>query len=117
RSQLGTEILEIVASVRALPRSALPAIPRSTRPNGQPGAVADLMKVLLKAVSEEHKVASRMIANMDEIELIALDDNAEVAALSGWLCKMSGELALDHKHGRLTLGIEGRANAVRRNDN
>ncbi|MGE0232814.1 MAG: ribonuclease D [Flavobacteriaceae bacterium] len=116
RSQSGSEILEIVASIKALPRDRLPSIPRNSRPNGQPGAVADLMKVLLKAVSEQHKVASRLIANVEDIEQIALDDDADVPALKGWRRKIFGELALDLKHGRLTLGIKGRAVAVNRVD-
>lgn len=114
RSQLGTEILEVVGRVKALPRAALPAIPRGTRPNGQPGAVADLMKVLLKAISEEHKVASRLIANAEDIDKLALDDDADVAALSGWRRQIFGDLALDLKHGRLTLGISERTVAVHR---
>ncbi|MCB1476525.1 MAG: ribonuclease D, partial [Rhodobiaceae bacterium] len=114
RSQSGGEILDIVGRVKALPRDRLPAIPRNPRPNGQPGAVADLMKVLLKAVSEQHKVASRLIANVDDIEQIALDDNADVPALHGWRRKIFGELALDLKHGRLTLGIRGRSVEVTR---
>jgi len=47
-----------------------------------------------------------VIATVDDLEQIAADDNADVAALHGWRREMFGEAALSLKHGRLGLAIE-----------
>ena len=57
-----------------------------------------------------------MIATVDDLEQIAADDNADVAALHGWRRELFGEAALSLKHGRLALAIEkGRVVRVDRN--
>ena len=66
----------------------------------------ELLKVLLRMTSERHAVASKVIATVDDLEQIAADDNAEVAALHGWRRELFGEAALSLKHGRLALAIE-----------
>lgn len=76
------------------------------RPQAHP-AVTDLLKVLLKQVSEDEGVASRMIATAEEVEMIAGDDNADVPALSGWRREIYGELALRLKHGEIALAVDG----------
>ena len=47
-----------------------------------------------------------MIATVDDLDQIAGDDNADVAALHGWRRELFGEAALALKHGRLALAIE-----------
>lgn len=107
RSRAGEEIVAVVEQVLSQPKDTLPELPRNPRPNGQTGAVTDLLKVLLKAVSEKHAVASKMLATVDDIEAIALDDNADVPALEGWRREIFGRHALDLKHGRLALSMKG----------
>jgi ribonuclease D len=51
-------------------------------------------------------VASKVIATVDDLEAIALSDNADVPALNGWRREMFGEKALALKYGRLALAIE-----------
>jgi ribonuclease D len=83
-------------------------LPRLERPrataNGS--ATVELLKVLLRMTAEKHGVAAKVIATVDELERIAADDNADVAALHGWRRALFGEGALALKHGRLSLGIE-----------
>jgi ribonuclease D len=67
-------------------------------------------------VSEDSGVAGKLIATVDDLEAIANDDAAEVAALHGWRRELFGEAALSLKHGRLALAIEkGRVIRVDRN--
>ena len=47
-----------------------------------------------------------MVATVDDLEAIAADDRANVAALSGWRRELFGAKALELKHGRLALSIE-----------
>jgi ribonuclease D len=93
----------LMKEVEALPKSALPQSPERYRGPSPKGAVGDLLRVLLKAVSEEHGVAARIIATSDEIDALVLDDNADVPALKGWRRKLFGEKALAIKHGKIGL--------------
>jgi ribonuclease D len=70
---------------------------------------------MLRMTSERHAVATKVIATVDDLEQIAADDNAEVAALHGWRRELFGEAALALKQGRLALAIErGRVIKVER---
>jgi ribonuclease D len=63
------------------------------------------MKVLLKMVAEEQGVAARIIASTEDLERIAVDDRADVAALKGWRRQLFGEQALALKRGELALSM------------
>jgi ribonuclease D len=65
------------------------------------------LKVLLKAVAEQERVAPKVIATVDDLEAIAEHNDADVAALVGWRRKLFGEKALDLKAGRLGLSVNG----------
>ncbi len=65
--------------------------------------------------AEKNGVASRVIATVDDLEAIAADDDADVAALKGWRRAMFGERALALKAGKLSLAVEkGRVVAIER---
>jgi len=111
-SAAGGEILKTVKRAKNLPESELPQPPsREHRPAGL-GAVSDLLKVLLKHVTEQHNVAPRLIASADDLERIAADDNADVPALQGWRRELFGEDALALKHGEVALAIKGKKTKV-----
>jgi ribonuclease D len=107
----------IVAAVnRGLERDpkTLPLQARTqTAPNG--AATVELLKVLLRMISERHHVAAKVIATVDDLERIAGDDAADVPALAGWRRELFGDKALALKHGKLALAIEkGRVETVER---
>ncbi len=106
RSRSGTEIL--VAIERGLERDhkTLPKIERDRRPGGNTGATVELLKVLLRQVSERHGVAAKMVATVDDLEAIASDDKADVAAMRGWRREIFGVKALELKSGKLALTVE-----------
>ena len=103
RSSAAGEIIALLKDVEALPKSDLPAMPERYRGPSPKGAVGDLVRVLLKAVAEQHGVAARIIATSDDIDALVLDDDADVPALKGWRRKLFGEKALAIKHGRIGL--------------
>jgi ribonuclease D len=115
RSKWGEAILEAVGRGLARDPKSLPRIERSRGAvNG--AATIELLKVLLRMTSERHAVAAKVIATVEDLERIAADDRADVAALRGWRRELFGEKALALKHGRLALAIEnGRVVPVARN--
>ena len=66
-----------------------------------------MLKVLLKAKSEHAGVAPKLIANVSDLEKIAINDEAPVGALQGWRRKVFGEDALKLKRGEIALILSG----------
>ncbi len=81
-------------------------LPERARQRTANGAVVELLKVLLKAVSEAEGVAPKIIATTDDLEAVAADGEADVPVLRGWRRQLFGERALALKAGRLGLSIE-----------
>ena len=106
--KLGRGVLETVERAKAVPKEDLPKQQKTERPQPGVGPMMDLLRVLLKRNSENAGVASRLIANAEDLEKIAGDDNADVAALSGWRRELFGEDALALKRGEIALTGGGR---------
>ncbi|MGV6872450.1 ribonuclease D [Pseudochelatococcus sp. B33] len=106
RSRAGADILEAVERALARDPASLPALERP-RGRANTGAVLELLKVLLKSVAETARVAPKILATVDDLEAIAVDDNADVPALHGWRRNIFGEQALKLKHGKLAIAIDG----------
>jgi len=69
-------------------------------------ALADLLRVLLKAKSEELGVATKLIASASDLDLIAAGQR-DVAALMGWRSEAFGEDALRLCRGEIALSAKG----------
>lgn len=106
-SEYGREILNEIKQSLELPQkewlkeiSALKLTPANQ-------SCLELLKLLLKLISNEAGVAARLIATSDELELLAFEDNPDIPALSGWRFKLYGEKALKLKQGKLLIGLDG----------
>lgn len=107
RSAAAQDILQAVEQAFAIAESDLPRIPRARIPPDHAGAATELLKVLLKMTAEQHGVASRIIATVDDLEKIAAEDDADVPAMKGWRRELFGEKALAIKNGTLALALSG----------
>jgi ribonuclease D len=107
-SRFGPDLVAAIREALKDPEAYAPVIEK-TRQQASPaaGAVVELLKVLLKARAEEAGVASKLIATVSDLEQIANDDRAEVAALKGWRREAFGEDALKLKRGELALVLDG----------
>jgi ribonuclease D len=105
RSSVGRSILAVVESAFAIPENQLPRVPRPRPAPEHASAAAELLKVLLKMVAEEHGVAARIIASSEDLERIAGDDSTDVPALKGWRRRLFGQQALALKRGELALAM------------
>jgi ribonuclease D len=114
RSKWGQDILDAVKRGLARDPADLPPLDRP-RQNANGSATVELLKVLLRMTSERYGVAAKVIATVDDLEQIASDDRAEVAALHGWRREMFGDRAIALKRGQLALAVEkGRVIMVER---
>ncbi len=103
----GAAILEIVKKTLAEPLLPLP--PELKKKSGAPraGAVADMLRVLLRFVAEEAHVAPRIIASGADLDALAENDEAGIPALRGWRHELFGKKALELKKGRLAMRLDG----------
>ena len=106
KSSFAQGVVDAVQRGLTIDMKTLPKLERR-KGNKNTGAIIELLKVLLRHVADQNNVAVRMLATSDELDAIALDDEADVPALTGWRHKIFGQYALDLKHGRLALGVEG----------
>ncbi|WP_181707802.1 ribonuclease D [Chthonobacter rhizosphaerae] len=108
RSRAGEEIVAAVRRALEVPKEQWPKVPKGRQSPEGTGAAVDLMKVLLKLVSENEGVASKIIATVDDLEEIAASDTADVGALKGWRRDLFGDLALKVKRGEIALTFDGK---------
>jgi ribonuclease D len=99
-------ILQAVADGLACPREDWPeADDRRERLQVNP-ALADLLRVLLKAKAESAGVAQKLIASAADLDAIAAGER-EVPALRGWRHEVFGADALELCAGRIALAAKG----------
>jgi ribonuclease D len=106
-SRLGLELTEELKRVLADPEAHAPKLERPAHNQPAPPSVVELLKVLLKTKSDNAGVATKLLANVSDLEKIALDDDADVDALKGWRRQLFGEDALKLKRGEIALVLNG----------
>lgn len=107
-SRFGPDLLAAIREALKDPEAYAPVIEKAKiSPSPAAGAVVELLKVLLKARAEDAGVASKLIATVSDLELIANDDDARTPALTGWRREAFGEDALKLKRGELALVLDG----------
>lgn len=115
RSRWGEQIVEAVKRGLERDQKSLPRLERF-RPAANGAATVELLKVLLRMTAENHGVAAKVIATVDDLDRIAADDEADVPAMKGWRRELFGEKALALKQGRLALAVDkGRVVTVENN--
>lgn len=106
-SRLGVELTAELNRVLADPEAHAPKLERPSHNQPAPPSVVELLKVLLKAKSDNAGVATKLLANVADLEKIALSDEADVDALKGWRRQLFGEDALKLKRGEIALVLNG----------
>ena len=108
KGEIAEGILEAVRRGLEMPPEEMPK-PDTSRDQLQVnGALADLLRVLLKAKSEQEGVAAKLIASAAELDEIAAGLR-DVPALKGWRAKVFGDDALRLCAGKVALTANGRA--------
>jgi ribonuclease D len=69
-------------------------------------ATVELLRVLLRAVAADLNIAPKLIASSEELEQLALSDDADIQVLKGWRREMFGEKAIQLKKGGLALRLK-----------
>ena len=108
RSKHGAGLMEAVADAMQDIDAFAPELePR--KQNAQiPAGAPELLKVLLKHVSDENNVVPRLIANSADIDRIARGEtDKDIGAMSGWRYDIFGKRAQALLNGKLAVSFEG----------
>ncbi|MBY6089339.1 ribonuclease D [Pseudooceanicola sp. 502str34] len=106
KGEIADGILAAVKAGLECPADKLPEVDTSREKMQVNPALADLLRVLLKAKSEQAGVASRLIAPAADLDAIAAGMR-DLPALSGWRRDVFGEDALRLCDGKIALAAKG----------
>lgn len=102
--RMGEGLLDAVQIALELPEAELPRVSgRADRPRPSAALVA-LLRVLMTAKCEEHKVAPRLVASGEDLDRIALGET-DVGALRGWRRELFGLDAQALVRGEIALAV------------
>lgn len=108
RSKHGQGLLDAVRAAIDAPDSYAPEMSRPAQNAQIPAGAPELLKVLLKHVSDENDVVPRLIANSADIDRIARGETSEdIAAMTGWRYDMFGKKAIALLSGKLAVSFAG----------
>jgi ribonuclease D len=106
KGEIADGILAAIKSGIACPSERLPKPDRSREKMQVNPALADLLRVLLKAKTEQAGVAAKLIAPAADLDAIAAGQR-DVVALKGWRREVFGEDALRLCAGEIALTAKG----------
>lgn len=108
RSKHGQGLIEVVVDAIDNPDTYAPELSPRVQNAQIPAGAPELLKVLLKHVSDENNVVPRLIANAADIDRIARGENGtDLAAMNGWRYEMFGKKAKALLNGKLAVSFEG----------
>ena len=84
----------------------MPKVPKARDKSQLNAALADLLRVLLKAKAEQAGVAQKLIATASDLDEIALGERSGLA-LKGWRCEVFGKDAIRLCKGEVALSADG----------
>jgi len=106
-SRMGKGLMDAIALGNEAPPPEGAMAEHKQRRRREPSpAVVDLLKTLLRLRAEEAGVAPRLIANAEDIEKLAADEDDDVAALHGWRNEVFGKDAIAMRKGELAIALE-----------
>ncbi len=107
RSKYADGLIEAVSQALADPDAYAPTLPKRRHNAETPAGAPEMLKVLLKAVSDEASVVPRLIANAADIEKLARGETSEdIPAMTGWRFDLFGQKAIALLSGKLALSFE-----------
>jgi ribonuclease D len=103
RPEVANAIVAAVAEGEACPPDERPTLPPHPHRRQGSAAIADMLRVFLKARAEKLGVASKLIASSADLDALAGEDAPDLPALKGWRREAFGDDALRVMSGKLAL--------------
>ena len=107
RSRNADGLMETVEKAINDPDAYAPKLPKRQHNPQTPAGAPEMLKVLLKAVSDDVNVVPRLIANAADIERLARGETStDIPAMTGWRFDVFGKKARDLLTGNLALSFQ-----------
>lgn len=107
RSKYADGLMDAIRVAIDDPDAYAPKLPKRQQNPEMPAGAPEMLKVLLKAVSEDANVVPRLIANSADVERLARGETGtEIAAMNGWRYELFGKKALALLSGKLALSFQ-----------
>lgn len=103
---IGKMILREIEAALASDAESWPRLPTRKQIPPQAAAIAEVLRMLLKIECHTLGVAPKIVASPEDLEDLALRDDAAIPALQGWRYEVFGREALALKHGKIAIGIK-----------
>lgn len=106
KGKLGPVLVKLIAEARASDKKSWP-VPEEKDPFPKKAQAAlEMLKMLLRINASDTDVAAKLVATSDDLERLAVEDEPDIPALSGWRREIFGEDALALKNGQIALKLE-----------
>lgn len=106
KSQTGKTLLKIVNTAKQSPKDTWPLVKRKEHFPKEAVPTLEMLKLLLKINASEADVAAKLVANVSELEEIAVEDTPDNKVMRGWRFEIFGNEAMALKEGKLFLGVK-----------
>lgn len=106
RGDIAAGILKCIQAGLAVPNDDLPKVSNSRQKLQVNPAIADMLRVLLKAKAEAEGVAQKLIATSNDLDALAAGER-DVIALKGWRNEVFGKDAMALCNGKIGLRVDG----------
>ena len=102
--RLGKEIIEVIKKFETIPENKYVTPPPYKTPAGSNSALLELLKLLLKIISQQEGVVARLIASDEDLKNFSTFENDDDnPILKGWRREIFGQKATELRNGKLSL--------------
>lgn len=101
--KLGDEMLEVLNYCRQIPESEYVTPPKIKDLPDKSSALYELLKLLLKIISQQEGVVARLIASDDELHALSSFKDKNNPVLTGWRYEIFGRQADELRRGRTVI--------------
>ncbi len=106
RGDIASGILQGITTALDLPNEDLPKPDRSREKLQVNPAIADMLRVLLKAKADQEGVAQKLIASAADLDALAAGERTS-PVLKGWRKEVFGRDAIELCDGKVALAVDG----------
>lgn len=110
--KLGDEILEVLERCRHIPEAEYVTPPKLKDLPDKNSALFELLKLLLKIVSQQEGVVARLIANDENLHAFSCFQDQNNPILSGWRKDIFGSKALEMRGGNIAIAYNPQSRSI-----
>ena len=111
--KIGDEIIDVLQNVKELPKDLYVKECKNKEPFGGDGPLLELMKMLLKIISQEQRIIPRLIATEDELKSFCINHSCNASFMSGWRYKIFGKAAQDLASGKTAISYDAKRHKIK----